>query len=477
MIFDRIMLPAQGRSEDYKFAQTGSATLVASVGGSGGGSVSWLEQYFEFDVATDTLRVKKHFVSEGEIAAWQEGEFNSSIFDNLPKASRGSYGVVKIGSNIDVTDGVISVSGSALNPTLGFVNNILSVNASTVDLSSLETDLSDYYNITQINTLLNGKANKNGSSTEDFTVKNLIVHGTVNHWLAQQLVVDDARIQVNRRQGGATVDSGLVIFDKDTSTEVSKLVYDVNGVWRAGGDRLFTEAYNPKLGGYAAGDYPRKAEDAVISGAWKFSGGSNYELTIQHSITVDAIPRSASLVLGRNASYHIWRMSSQSTQAWGNIPDLHFENKTTEAGAWAKRVTILFNGNVGINNAAPTERLHVVGNGLFTGNITAQGEVTAYQSSDRRLKSNIKPITSALDIIEGLNPVSYNWNKKAIALNSIKDDVRTNYGVIAQEVEKILPDLVHQTNGYKSVDYIQLIGVLLASVKELHNEIKDLKNR
>jgi hypothetical protein len=114
---------------------------------------------------------------------------------------------------------------------------------------------------------------------------------------------------------------------------------------------------------------------------------------------------------------------------------------------------------------------------LFTGNLTAQGEVTAYSSSDRRLKQNIKPITSALDIIEGLNPVSYNWNKKAIALNSTKDDIRTNYGVIAQEVEKILPDLVHQTNGYKSVDYIQMIGILLAGVRELNCRIKNLENR
>ena len=250
--------------------------------------------------------------------------------------------------------------------------------------------------------------------------------------------------------------------------------------------QIYTDNYHPladsatnalSLGGYSASSYPRKAENAVITGAWRFSGGEHAELTINHSIDATAKDRSTSLILGRNASYQIWRMSSQSTSVWGNSPGLHFENKSTEAGAWAKRVTILFNGNVGINNAAPTERLHVAGNGLFTGNITAQGEVTAYLSSDSRLKQNIKPITSALDIIEGLNPVSYNWNKKAIALNSIKDDIRTNYGVIAQEVEKILPDLVHQTNGYKSVDYIQMIGILLAGVRELNCRINNLENR
>src|SRR5690554_3453183 len=201
MIFDRIMLPAQGRNEDYKFAQTGSITLVASAGGSGGGTApapSWLENVIKID------------------------------------------------------------------PESGYL------------------------------------------SVQDWHVKgNLVLEGQVNQWLAQQLVVDDARIQVNRKQDGAVADSGLVIYDKDTSAEVSRLVYDTSGIWKAGGDRLFTEAYNPKLGGlpaadyatknwvensataynaarlggYVASSYPRKAEAAVVTGAWKFEETETLEST------------------------------------------------------------------------------------------------------------------------------------------------------------------------------------------------------
>ena len=130
--------------------------------------------------------------------------------------------------------------------------------------------------VTGLQSALDAKAKKEGDITQDFHVNDLHIAGQVNQWLAQQLVVDDARIQVNRRQDGATVDSGLVIYNKDTSSEVSSLVYDVNGIWRAGGSRLFTEAYNPKLGGYAAGDYPRKSENATITEAWTF----NNNLTI-----------------------------------------------------------------------------------------------------------------------------------------------------------------------------------------------------
>lgn len=250
--------------------------------------------------------------------------------------------------------------------------------------------------------------------------------------------------------------------------------------------RIYDDDYHPladsatnalSLGGYSASSYPRKAEAAVISGAWKFSGGSNYELTIQHSITVDAIPRSASLVLGRNASYQIWRMSSQSTSVWGNSPDLHFENKATEAGAWAKRVTILFNGNVGINNAAPTERLHVVGNGLFTGNITAQGEVTAYSSSDKRLKSDIKPITNATSIVMALKPVQFKWNQKALELNSSKNSSISNFGFIAQDIEEVMPDIIREVNGYKGLDDKQIISVLTKAIQELLERIESIENK
>ena len=111
------------------------------------------------------------------------------------------------------------------------------------------------------------------------------------------------------------------------------------------------------------------------------------------------------------------------------------------------------------------------------GNITAQGEVTAYSSSDARLKKNINPIEDALGIISKLNPIAFNWNDKAVELNSAKDSDRVNYGVIAQEIERVLPDLVHNTNGYKSVDYPQLFGILIRAIQELKLEIEELKSK
>lgn len=111
-----------------------------------------------------------------------------------------------------------------------------------------------------------------------------------------------------------------------------------------------------------------------------------------------------------------------------------------------------------------------------TGNFVAAGEITAYSSSDKRLKKHIKSIDSSLAIIEKLNPVQFKWNKKAKELNSIKDN-RINYGLIAQEVEEVLPELVHPIyDKYKSVDYEQLIPLLIQSIKELKSELDSIKN-
>lgn len=112
-----------------------------------------------------------------------------------------------------------------------------------------------------------------------------------------------------------------------------------------------------------------------------------------------------------------------------------------------------------------------------TGNLTCSGEVTAYSSSDIRLKTNIKPIASAIDVINKLNPVSYNWNSIAKELNPLKGD-STEYGLIAQELEKVMPELVHEIyNEYKSIDYVKLVPILIKGMQELKAEINELKNK
>lgn len=131
-----------------------------------------------------------------------------------------------------------------------------------------------------------------------------------------------------------------------------------------------------------------------------------------------------------------------------------------------------FNGNVYLNGgivaagAAAIGGAATVGGTLgVTGNINANGDITAFFSSDERLKSNIKKIENALEKVEKISGVSFDWNEKSGKTGS-------DYGVLAQEIEKVLPELVvTRDTGYKAVRYEKLISLLIEAVKELNKKL------
>ena len=89
-------------------------------------------------------------------------------------------------------------------------------------------------------------------------------------------------------------------------------------------------------------------------------------------------------------------------------------------------------------------------------------------TSDLRRKENIQTIDNGLEIIQKINPVSFDW----------KETGKKGFGVIAQEIEKLLPSIVGEDGeGYKSISYSQLISFLISAVKEQQNQIDDLKRK
>jgi len=105
--------------------------------------------------------------------------------------------------------------------------------------------------------------------------------------------------------------------------------------------------------------------------------------------------------------------------------------------------------------------------------ITAEGDIVAFSSSDRRLKENILPISNPLQKINSIGGYSFEWNVEKQHIYSGKD-----YGVIAQEIEEILPELVDtRENGYKAVKYDKLVSLLIEGIKELSSEVQQLKQQ
>jgi hypothetical protein len=110
------------------------------------------------------------------------------------------------------------------------------------------------------------------------------------------------------------------------------------------------------------------------------------------------------------------------------------------------------------------------------GNVTVKGEVTAFSSSDERLKTNVFEIEDGLDKINALRAVRFNWNEKAVELNENKSKVITEVGLIAQEAENVVPEIVGKLyDEYKGIKYDKLTPFLVSAVQELSKEINALK--
>ncbi len=134
---------------------------------------------------------------------------------------------------------------------------------------------------------------------------------------------------------------------------------------------------------------------------------------------------------------------------------------STAANIWQTNNTyVYYTGglNVGVGTAAPSYTMHVVGN--------VYASVDFITPSDERLKSNIVSISNGLSIVKSLE--AYEFNKIG--------DTELHAGVLAQQLEKILPHLVRtDDSGTKHVVYDQLIAYLIASIKELADEVESLK--
>jgi hypothetical protein len=108
-----------------------------------------------------------------------------------------------------------------------------------------------------------------------------------------------------------------------------------------------------------------------------------------------------------------------------------------------------------------------------TGEIRATADITAYYSSDRRLKENITPIPNALAKILKISGNTFDWKD---GFSEIHSHTGEDVGVVAQEIEEVLPQIViDRETGYKAVQYEKLVALLIEGIKEQQSQIDELK--
>lgn len=200
-----------------------------------------------------------------------------------------------------------------------------------------------------------------------------------------------------------------------------------------------------------------------VSGSANFDGSGN--------ITISTTIQGNSVALGTDTTGdYVYRIASGTGVT---------VSSTSGEGA---HPTISIAQSVGTSDHV---RFHCLGLGTNasgnTGELRATGNITAYYS-DERLKDMHGKIEDALDKVESINGYYYKENEKAKELGYDNDKMQV--GVSAQEIEKILPEVVTEApiadeieEDYKTVYYDKLVPLLIEAIKELNQKVKDLENK
>ena len=285
------------------------------------------------------------------------------------------------------------------------------------------------------------------------TTASLEYDGQSNDWFYQY--TDD---------GGVTDEFGVVLFGPEYSGKGTPTYPTNNTIQKGNGghhlldSNITDDGTTITLGSNTTvtGTLSATTYVGVVSGSAQITLGGDVTGTA-NSNTVGKI-QGVSITSGEATQLANIDTTTISATQWGYLGALNQGLTTTS--------TVQF-GKVGVGGAADaTYELKV------TGDIGATGDVVAYISSDRRLKDEITPIQNSLQKINSIGGYSFVWNQNQHTY------IGKDYGVIAQEIEQILPELVEtREDGYKAVKYDRIVSLLIEGIKELSKEVSELKNK
>jgi hypothetical protein len=295
----------------------------------------------------------------------------------------------------------------------------------------------------------------------DVTINgNLTIKGTTTQIDSTTLNIGDNIIELN---GSGVANGGLLVKDPTGASTISgSLLWDsTNDYWKAG--TLGSELKLLRAGGdgviSGSSQITTALPTGIVSGSAQIDGaslGSNKTITIAGT----------SVTLGGSISTDTIRIAMGSVVTGSAQITL---SSTTGFGSYLNQAVLTtsnpqFN-SIGIGTAASTT----------AGEIRATGDITAFFSSDIRLKENITPIANALEKVNQISGNTYDWKE---GYNSVHSHTGNDVGVIAQEIEQILPQIVtNRDNGYKAVQYEKIIPLLIEAIKELSAKVKELENK
>ena len=401
--------------------------------------------------------------------------FRSSALDsgetiNLPTAVGEQY-------NIQIKSGSDNISSSfftsSTNFTYNFATDHLSVSGSSNfsgNMTVLGTLTATQYETVLVSSSIQYASGSNqfGNSADD----NQTFTGSILHQGSQ---ISTGKIQATNFTGSSYTGSftGSLLSDNGVLSSSAQIATNISGAFTAtsasaasdiatnltsiGNLNNVTSSFvtHPNTASFARTGSNTFVGNQIISGTLEATG----VFTLPDIANV-----SASIAAAAGGSGISSVVVDASPQLGGNL-DLNSRN-ISGAG------TINITGNI-INTGSAHFSGSVTssGNMFVDGLISASGDIIAFASSDERLKDNVTPIGSAIDKINQIGGYEFDWN-------SDSEHSGHDVGVIAQEIEKVLPEVVAtRKNGYLAVRYEKIVALLIQAVKEQQLQIEELKSK
>lgn len=195
---------------------------------------------------------------------------------------------------------------------------------------------------------------------------------------------------------------------------------------------------------------------AISATQWGYVGNMNQGVTTTSNVSFNTITPAvgASNGIRWTAGYGGYGGADNAFIAW-------YPSDAAENGVLEINVGDDSNDNIYLNATGGTD---------VANNLRVTGDVIAYHSSDERFKDNIVQISNPIDKVKAIRGVEFDWNNKQ------KTYTGHDVGVIAQDIEKVLPELVtERDNGFKAVRYEKIVALLIEAIKDQQSQIDELK--
>jgi hypothetical protein len=262
------------------------------------------------------------------------------------------------------------------------------------------------------------------------------------------------------RTADGTVASPAFRFTSDTNTGIYRKSEDYMAFVASGYERFAANGNGLDLSGGSVNKIVHN--NTSTRDKYRLWNTAPYSIGMQSSFTFG----------GLNSYAMTFQMNNQDDRGfwWGD--DSHGQNDGAMALTGHGKLTIAHSARIGYGEENDTTTPGATYRLDVSGSIGATADVVAYISSDKRLKDNIKNIANPLDKLNKLNGVEFDWNDKQDLYKG------HDIGVIAQEVEEVLPEIVDtREDGHKAVKYDRMVALLIEAVKEQQQQINELKEK